>query len=77
MRFKNLERKPERESLKRTISASGGLGWLQIVSELDTKRCASKDAGPEGGWIVRLHIGWGGERNILYKCGNLSLAHAF
>ena len=23
--------------------------------------------GLEGGWIVRSHIGWGGERNILYK----------
>ena len=23
--------------------------------------------GPEGGWIVRSHIDWGGERNILYK----------
>ena len=22
---------------------------------------------PEGGRIVRSHIGWGGERNILYK----------
>ena len=23
--------------------------------------------GPEAGWIVRSHIGWGGERSILYK----------
>ena len=23
--------------------------------------------GPEGGWIVRSHIGWGGERNIFYE----------
>ena len=23
--------------------------------------------GPEGGWIVRSHISWGGERNVLYK----------
>ena len=22
---------------------------------------------PEGGWIVRSHVGWGGERNTLYK----------
>ena len=21
----------------------------------------------KGGWIVRSHVGWGGERNILYK----------
>ena len=36
-RFKNLEGKPERESPKRTISASGGSGLLQMVSELDTE----------------------------------------
>ena len=44
MRFKNLEGKPERKSPKRTISASGGLGLLQMVSEPDTERCASKEA---------------------------------
>ena len=32
----------------------------------DTRQCASKDAGPRRGWIVRSHIGWGGERDILY-----------
>ena len=31
MHFNNLERKPERESLKRTISTSGGLGLLQYL----------------------------------------------
>ena len=30
---------PERESLKRIISANGGLGSLQMVWELDTGRC--------------------------------------
>ena len=34
---------------------------------VDTRRCASKDAGPRREWLVRSHIGWGGERNILYK----------
>ena len=53
------------KSPKRTISASGGPGSLQMVSKsdigrcasllavprrgVDTKRCASKDAGPKGG----------------------------
>ena len=23
--------------------------------------------GPEGGWIVMSHIGWGGEQNTIYK----------
>ena len=41
---------------KRTISASGGLGMLQMVLELDTERCASEDASSQRGWIVRSHI---------------------
>ena len=56
-----------RNELKWTISASGGLGLLQKASKLDTERCTSEDAGPQEGWIVRSHIGWRGERNILYK----------
>ena len=42
MHFKNFEGKPERESPKRTISASGRLGPLQMVLESDIKRCASE-----------------------------------
>ena len=49
------------------ISASGGLGLLQLVSELDTRWCAIKDTGPRREWIVGSHIGWRGEQNILYK----------
>ena len=61
--------KPERESPKRTISTSGGLEPLQMVSEpntkqgaseeakprrgVDTRRCASKDVGP------RRRVDWG------------------
>ena len=57
--------KPERESSKRIISASGGSGRLQMASEpdtercasllaiprrgIDTRQCASKDARPKGG----------------------------
>ena len=47
MRFKNLEGKPERESPKRTISASDGLGPLQMVLELDIERCASEVVVPQ------------------------------
>ena len=52
---------------KQTISTSGGFELLQIVSEPVTERCASEDAGPQGGWIVRSHIGWRRERSIPYK----------
>ena len=38
-----------RNGLKRAISASGGLGLLQMVSEPDTGRCANEDAGPPRG----------------------------
>ena len=34
--LKYLKGKPERESSKMTISASGGLGLLQMVSKPDT-----------------------------------------
>ncbi|KAG7030901.1 Bifunctional riboflavin biosynthesis protein RIBA 1, chloroplastic [Cucurbita argyrosperma subsp. argyrosperma] len=50
-RFKNLEGKSERKSSKRTIFVSGGLELLQMVSDLDTGRCTSEDAGPPRGWI--------------------------
>ena len=81
--FKNLERKPKRESAKKTVSASGGLRLLQMVSKpgsgrctseeaeprsgVDKRQCANEDAGFQRGWIVRSHIGWREERNILYK----------
>ena len=50
--------------LKQTISANRSLGLLQMVSEPDTEQCASKDARPLRGWIVRSHLGWRGERRI-------------
>ena len=65
MCFKNLEGKPERESPKKIISASGGLVLLQMVSEPDTGRCASEDARPPKGWIVRSHIGCRGTKHSL------------
>ena len=52
-RFKNIERKSERESPKRSISASGELGLLQIVSESDTEQCASEEAEPQKGVDTR------------------------
>ena len=49
----------------RTISVSGGLGMLQMVSELDIEQC--KDVGPQGRQIVRSQISQRGEWNIPYK----------
>ena len=110
--LKSFEGKLERESLKRTISATGGLELLQMVSDpgtgdvsvkrlsleggwtrdgvpartlgpeggglwvphqLEKGMSGSEDGGPRRGWIVRSHIGWGGERNILYKGVETSL----
>ena len=43
MFFKNFERKPGRESLKRIIFASDGSRPLQMVSETDTERYVSEE----------------------------------
>ena len=56
-----------RNGPKWIISISGRLVRLQMVSESDTGWCVSEDAGLPRGWIVRSHIGWRGEQNILYK----------
>ena len=58
---------PEKENPERTISASGGLERLQLVSKLDIKWCASEDVGPRRGWIVRSHIDWTGEQTFFTK----------
>ena len=47
MHFKNLERKPERKSPKRTVSAGDKLVLLQIVLEPNTRQCASEDVEPQ------------------------------
>ena len=52
---------------KRTIFTSGGLGLLQTVLEPDTGWCASKEAGPLRGWIVKSHIRWREGQDIPYK----------
>jgi len=49
-RFKNLEGKFRKKISKRTIYTSGGLELLQLVLELDTRRCASEDVKPRRGW---------------------------
>ena len=53
---------PERKNPKRIISSSGGLELLQMVLEPNNGQCASKDAEPRRGWIVRSHIDWKEER---------------
>ena len=52
---------------KGTIFTNAEFGWLQMVSEISIKRCASEDAGPCRWWIMRSHVGWRGEQNISYK----------
>ena len=44
---------------KQTISVSGGLRLLQMVSESVTEWCANENVGP--------HISWRGEQNIPLK----------
>ena len=47
--FKIVRLTAIRNGSKRAISSSGGLGLLQMVSELDTESCANEDARPQGG----------------------------
>ena len=49
MRFKTVRLMTIRNGPKRTISASGGLGLLQMVSEPNTGQRASGDAAPPKG----------------------------
>ena len=67
MRFIIVRLMTIRNGPKWTISASDGLGLLEMVSEPSTERCASEDVGPQEGWIVRSHIDWRGKRSISYK----------
>ena len=39
--------------------------WIQHRLKRGTS--VSEDAEPRRGWIVRCHVGWGGERNNFYK----------
>ena len=49
-----------------------GLGCYKWYQSRSPDRCASKDAGPQGGWIVKSHICWRGERSGLYKAVDTS-----
>ena len=50
MRFETVRLTAIRSGLKRTISTSGGLGRLQMVSKPITGWCVSED-GPQGGGL--------------------------
>ena len=59
------------------FSLKGGLDW-EVPHRLEKKTSASEDGGSRREWIVRSHIGWGGEQNIPYKgVSNLSLIDVF
>ena len=75
----------------RIIFVSGGLGPLQMISELNTGRCASneakprrgmdtrwcanKDTGPRKGWIGGSHINWRRERVPVKTLGPEGIPH--
>ena len=49
----------------------------EILHRLERETSASEDVGARRGWIVKSHIGWGGERNILYKGVETSFLKAY
>ena len=63
-----------RNGPKQTISTSGELGLLQMVSVTNIEQCASEEVGPQGRWIVRSYIDWGGGNEVLVtdigRCAN-------
>ena len=76
--LENREMTAIRNGPKQTISTSGELGLLQMVSELGIERCASEDVGSPRG--VDCEIPRRLERRTkhsLYGCGNLSLTNPF
>ena len=78
MRFKTLRLIAMCNELKRTISASGGLELLQMVSEPNTGWCANEDVGlPRGVDCEIPHRLERGTKHSLQGCGNLFLADAF
>ena len=48
--LKTLRGSRKRESSKRTLSTSGGLRLLQMISEPDTGRYANEEAKPGRAW---------------------------
>ena len=66
MRFRIVRLTAKRNGSKRTIFVNGGFGLLQMVSEPDTGRCASENAGPSRGVDCGIPIGWRGQQTI-YK----------
>ena len=76
MHFKNSEGKPERKNPRRTISVSGRFGLSQMVSKLDTARCANEEADPQGGegvdmrrCVRTLGLEWGWIGGVLKSSG--------
>ena len=63
------EAEPQREWTRGSVPARtlGGGGMGGPTSIVERERVPTRTLGLEGGWIVRSQIGWGGERNILYK----------
>ena len=43
-----------------------GVDW-EVHINLRSERVSARMLGLEEEWIVRSHVGWGGDRNIFYK----------
>ena len=62
---------PKWVDMRRCASKDAGpqRGWIWGRSHIDWRkeRGPARTLGPEGGWIVKSHIGWGGEQTTIYK----------
>ena len=67
-----------RNGSKWMIFVSGGLGLVQMVSELDNGWCANEDAGPSRGVDCEIpHQLERRTKHSLYGCGNFFLLTCF
>ena len=78
-RYASEEAEPQRGGHRRVLVrtlAPNGVDW-GVPHRLEKGTSASEDAGSREEWIVRSHIGWGGERSLSIRKWNLLLGDIF
>ena len=66
--LKTLRGSPKGKTQRGQYRLAVGLGCYKWYQSQTSGGVPARTLGPKGGWIVRSHIGWGGEeRNILYN----------
>ena len=56
-----------RQCASKDAGPKSGVDLGAVPHRLEKGKSVNEDAGPEWGWIVMSHIGWGGEQTTIYK----------